>query len=158
MPDFLLAAEADLVKRVGDAETLGRYSSSSEDNVLEAIAVATDMFRSAAANRYTDESILELTPTTCPKEAKAHIVSLALDFLTAGGQGRPDSIKEYADLARDYLKYLVAGTAHVAALTPITTSVSDADGNSNVSYRMPRERVFDRDATSAAYAVRNPKI
>lgn len=129
-----LTTKASLVKRVGNESLLDQYADNDDDNITQAIAVAGAMFRSAAINRYTEGSVDALDDTTIDAEAKFHVESLSLDVLTAGGSGRPESIGLYADKAREWLRFLVAGKAHIDGLALVGSSAGHS-GSGSVRWR-----------------------
>jgi len=144
-----LTTWALLEDRLKSADRLSRYTggenSSTHPNLDTAILQASDMFRSAAINRYTEESVDALTSSTITGEARFHIESLVLDILTSSDERQPETITKAADRAREWLRFLVSGTAHIDGLDPISAGVGSGSGL--VSYRGP-DRVFDRDSTS----------
>lgn len=155
-----LTTWALLEDRLKSADRLSRYTggenSSTHPNLNTAIAQASDMFRSAAINRYTEESVDALTSSTVPAEARFHIESLVLDVLTSSDERQPETIAKAADRAREWLRFLVGGTAHLDGLEPISVSVGSGSGN--VRYRGP-DRIFDRDSTSQpGFGYRNPGV
>src|SRR5688500_8607368 len=140
-----LVVKADLEKRVGAPATLSRYSQQNDANITEAIEMASDLFRSAAIQKYTEESVDALVAATITKETKFYIVSLALGVLCAGGMGVPDEIPKKYEEARVWLSWLAAGKVHLDGLSKLSSS---PEGTGGVSYSMPEENVFDLDNES----------
>lgn len=157
-----LTTWARLSERVRGDTRLGHYSggetSGSHPNVTAAITAASDMFRSAAVNRYTEASIDALTSETIPGEAQYHIESLVLGILTGSDEVQPETIAKAADLARQWLGFLAGGSAHVEGLTPLSSATAGGSGSGSVRYAAPESREFDRDSTNQRFAARFPRI
>lgn len=148
---------ADLDRRVGDHNRLLQMANGNEANIEDAIRVATAMFRSAGILQYTEESIDALTYGTINDEVRFNLVSIALDVLTAGNDGRMPSIDTYGTLARTWLSWLAGGKVVIDDLILIDNA---GDGGGMVSYRS-KARKFDRedpDGLPSNYDFHNPEF
>jgi len=153
-----LTDKTELIKRIGDVDRLMQFAQGSDTNITAAALIATDAFRSAALNRYSLADVDALTIATISPEAKYHIESLALEFMTSNGTGRPEEIKMYGDDARKWLSWVIGGTANISGLNDAGSGVSGSSGTSHVRYSAPDEMVFQRDAYSGRYNYRDPSI
>lgn len=144
-----------LVDLVGDVATVNRYAHNDDDNITKALNAWTDAFRSAAIKGgYSATSIDALTSSTCPENVKRWILHVALDDLTSGGMGRPQTIEDFGILARQWLSRLAGGAETIDELDRATSS----GGGGWVSSKTPSERVFDKGNTSQKYAVRDEEL
>lgn len=141
-----------LIIHVGDEEMVGRYSQGDEKNVVNKLDAWTAEFRSAAIKGgYSAESVDALTATTCPATVKDWILHAALDALTAN-MGVADTVREWGERARLWLKRLAGGAETIDGLTKVSA------GGTSVDYRAPAERTFDRKNESQKYNLRDPEI
>lgn len=152
----------NLVRRVGSASRLLQYAegdtAETHPNIDKAIEEASDAFRSAALNKYTEESVDALTAEDCPPEVRRNVESLVLGYLTDSDDRRPENIKDAFDKAEQWLRWLAAGKVHIAELTRISYSGSSSRV---VGPSTAAENVFSRNpagSTATEYQIRNPKI
>lgn len=143
------AVQADLESRYGVAE-IARWSKSETDTpdpakVLDAIGQAWSAFDSAARNIFTAASINALTSETLPGEAKTHIVSHAIDILSAGS-ARDAEIEKKAGEAKEWRAWLVGGT--VRAFDDVLTKVGSATGADMVRISAPTQASRLNDPTN----------
>jgi hypothetical protein len=134
---------ADLEQRIGAAE-VARYAKASgpaaDAPIAESIAMAWDAVRSAALNVFTPESWDAMTAETLPPEAKMHIVSHAVDILSAGNN-RPEQIEKKAEEARMWRSWLAGDT--VRSFDVVLVRNDQREDGASVSYVAPARR-FDR--------------
>lgn len=147
---------ADLVRRAGDEDSLLRWAKNDETNIDDAIVKASDEFLSAASSSgYALASLTALTPETLPGTPKVHIVSLAMDELSASFAERPEIIGEKADAARAYLERLSEGRESITGLARAQSAAGeDVEGNEFSAYRAPRQRIFDPNNVETAIRTR----
>lgn len=133
--------KADLEARVGAGE-VARYSHGHDAEVTEAIAQAWDSARSAALNYFTAASWDALTSGTLPPEAKRHLVSDAIDLLSAGSN-RPDYIGTKSEEAKEWRSWLAAD--RVRSFDAVLARRDDAaEDGGDVTYQLPA-RKFNRE-------------
>jgi hypothetical protein len=94
-----LISKADIAARISVAE-LDRYSRKSDEAIDRAIREAEAAARSAALNVWTAESWDALTAEQLPDDARAHIVSDAIDRLSATFERSDDIATRAQDAAR----------------------------------------------------------
>jgi hypothetical protein len=128
-----LITQADLETRVGAAEVT-RYSHGDGSQITSAIAQAESKARSAALNIFTAASWDAMTSATLPGEALYHIVSDAVDILSAGS-GRPNEIQAKADEAKLWRSWLAAGT--VNAFDSVLTKTESSTGGARARVGAP---------------------
>lgn len=150
-----LTDKTELTVRVGDVTRLNRLAQNDDDNITEAAAVATQMFRESALIRFTEASVDALTTATISKHAKFHIESIALYVLTSNGGVSPETYKADYEHALEWLKLLRSGKVTMEGLELLSTSVSGASGSGRVAYGS-RTRVFDSD--NDEYVARKPTL
>jgi len=154
-----LTTWANLAKRLKNEDRLEKYASpdtsSAHPNTTAAILQVGDMFRSALINRYSEASVDALTATAIEgTELQIHVESIVLDLLTSGDEIQPESILRAGDRAREYLRFIVSGRAHIDGLEELGGAAS---GSARVRYRSAR-RIYDRDNSDGGYDLRNQKI
>jgi hypothetical protein len=133
--------KADLEARIGAGE-VARYSRGVDANVTAAIAEAWDSARSAGLNVFTPESWDALDSGTLPPEAKRHIVSDAIDLLSAGNnRTNGDFIEKKADEAKQWRAWLAGDT--VRSFDAVLVRIETRDDDAGVEWR-DRERLFPR--------------
>ncbi len=138
--------KADLEARWGAGE-IARWSGgtnnvANDSNVDTAIGTAWSKARSAALNVFTAASWDALTSVTLPLEAKSHIISDAIDILSAG-KNRPDTIDKQAAAAQDWRSWLTSDK--VRCFDGLLTKLSGGAG-----FKGAREsRVFGRSSDSS---------
>ena len=160
-----LIAQADLETRVGAGEVT-RWSRGVAGNITAAIAQAESKARSSALNVFTAASWNAMTSSTLPGEAKYHLVSDAVDILSAGS-GRPAEVQIKADEAKLWRSWLAGDT--VRCFDGILTKLTAATGGSTVRVGVPAQtngvqpagsptNVFDREDTNSELRRRVVKI
>lgn len=144
-----LIVEADLTARIGAAE-VARFSRNTAANITGAIEQAESSVRSAALNIFTAESWAAMTAATLPPEAKRHIVSDAVDILSAGS-GRDEEITVKAEEARRWRSWLAGNKVRCFDGILVVQSAG-------VSYSTRAPRVFDRTDPNSAFNLRDKPI
>lgn len=139
--------------------TLDRYSGNDDNKVDEACDTAADEFRSAAIKGgYDADDIDAFTAETIPVRWKRIIGHIALEEISSGGVGRPDSIKEKADQVRKTLGYLAGGAETIDGLTRGAVG----SGSVTTRTRSDRAKAFVRPEPEAtentAFNYRDPEI
>jgi len=138
-----------LALRVGSEARLTQYAGGDDGpthpNTDAAIVQASDMFRSAAVNRYTEASVDALTYTTVTPEVRHHIESIVLGILTSGDDVQPETIQRAQERAYSWLSWLIGGTVNIDGLDPIGSAVASGGG---VRYR-GRTRIVGSDEYNA---------
>jgi hypothetical protein len=151
----------DLIARVQLSEVV-RYSrgtgeTPNEDNVDEAILIATDRFRVDAAKVYTLASIDALTAETVPATVRYYLSWYAIDVL-AGGSKKPEHVEVKIAEAKTWLSFLATGNLLFDILVKIGADVS---GGALVSRRNRSVSVFSRavdGATSTSFDTHDPYL
>ena len=138
--------KAFMVELTHGEATLDRYSGNDDTKVSRKANIAADEFRSAAIKGgYAAADIDALTSLTIPPRWQEIIAHIALEELSSGGIGRPDSIKEKADQMRKSLSYLAGGAETIDGMTRI----AGGGGNVSSSRRSTRPRAFERPEPDA---------
>lgn len=128
-----LITQTDLENRVGVAE-VSRYSRANGNLVTSAIAQAESKARSSALNTFSAASWDAMTSSNLPGEALYHLVSDAVDILSAGS-GRPAEIQTKADEAKMWRSYLAGDT--VRCFDAILTKNTSATGGDRARVGAP---------------------
>lgn len=143
-----------LTRFFGSTTRLAQFTNSDSGVQADAIAAASSIAANALYQQYTEASVDALTATTCPDELQRHVNAIVAEILTSGGRGRPEDVQVDADNARAYLDAVRNGRIDVPGLDALGSGVEGGGGSGPVRYRMPTERVFDRDAPSKKYKAR----
>lgn len=156
--------KAALVDLVGSQDTVNLYAQNDDDNIDKSLNASTDAFRSAAIKgEYSAASVDALTSSTCPESVKRWILHLALDEMTSGGMGRPDSIAKYGDEARKWLSRLAGGAETIDGLSRDATTggrtirVGAMDGVSGNTFDKDNERSASNTRGSRFFVI-DPEI
>jgi hypothetical protein len=150
-----LSSWTALAKRAGGADRLSQYSggdtSEAHPNVDEVIYRASDMFRAAALQIYTPESIDALTAGNATYAVLETIEALALHLLTIGDDIQPENHRYAYERAVQFLNQVRKHEIVIDGLTPLGAP----SGSGRVASSNPT-RVLDTD--NPQYAARFGRI
>jgi hypothetical protein len=138
-----LIAKTDLERRVGAGELM-RYARNDENNILDAIADAENRMRSEAVKVFTSESWDEMSAEDLPRVAGIHLVSDAIDLLSAGSNRTAgDEISKKSEEARLF-RIRLANNEERCFDGVLTFIDAGSENGRGVSFRRRDEQYFRR--------------
>lgn len=154
-----LITQTDLINRLKLAEVV-RYSggtgtSPNTGRVDDAIAKAESRMRSEAIKVFTPASWDALTAETCPDVAKIHLISDAVDLLSAGNT-RADEIEKKADEARLFRIRIAKNDER--CFDAVLVLIGGAGGNDTVRIAAPTSRTMDYTNSTSGIIFRDPPL
>lgn len=154
-----LITQTDLENRVKLAEVV-RYSGGigttpNAARVTDAIAKAENRMRSEIIKVFTAASWDALTEGTCPDVAKIHLVSDAIDLLSAGN-ARPEEIESKALEARLFRIRIAKNEER--CFDAVLSFVGSAVSNDQVRVATPTARTMDMTNTRSGMYYREQPL
>lgn len=153
-----MAAELLTRSELSDYAARSGCSGFSNAQLDAAILRAVDQIRQAALNDYTSATVETLTSSNAPDEMRINALILALDNLTKGDAGRPQSIADSANGATRWLGFVAGGKTHYdQSPNAILVKVSGGTG-ATVSIAAPSKRYMNLEDPSSEMRWRDPDL